>query len=71
MVFYKYVWEVSTTKGGELFQPKDSAGMRTNGYKLVMNKLGWKLVEGFKPLEQLGLDQPPSRSHGGRNPNSF
>lgn len=71
MLFYKYIRGVSTMEGGELFQPKDSAGMRTNGYKLAMNKLGWKLVEGFKPLEKSGLEQPPSRSQGGRNPNSF
>lgn len=71
MVFYKYIRGVSTMEAGELFQPKDSAGMRTNVYKLAMNKLGWKLVEGFEPLQQLGLKQPPSRSHGGRNPNSF
>ena len=58
-------------EGGELFQPKDSAGMRTNVHKLAMNKLGWELVEGFEALEQLGLEQPSSRSHGGRNPNSF
>jgi len=58
-------------EGGELFQPKDSAGMRINGYKLAMNKRSWKSVEGFKPLEQSGLEQPPSRSHRGRNPNSF
>lgn len=56
---------------GELFQPKDSAGMRTNVYKLAMNKPGWKLVKALELLEQLGLGQTPSRNHGGRNPNSF
>lgn len=52
----KYIWGASTMEGRELFQPEDSTGLRTNLYKLAMNKQGWKLVEGFEPLEQFGLE---------------
>lgn len=71
IAFYKYVRGVSTMEGGQLFQPKDSSGTRTNGYKLAMNKRGWKLVEGFEPLKQSRLEWPPCRRQEGRNPKSF
>lgn len=34
----KFLREVNTREGAELFKPKDNIGTRTNGCKLAMNK---------------------------------
>lgn len=36
--FYKYIQEMNTRKEKELHKLKDSADLRTNGYKLAKNK---------------------------------
>lgn len=39
IALYKYIREVNSRQGGELFRRKDNAGTRTNGEELARNKI--------------------------------
>lgn len=43
---------INIGEGGGLFNLKDNAGTRSNGYKLVMNKFRLEIGKGFQPSEE-------------------
>lgn len=43
---------VNIGDGRELFNLKNNAGTRSNGYKLLMNKFRLEIGEGFQPSEE-------------------